>query len=145
MNANKSLIFGIINRGLVLGRCGAGSGCRQLAEVADPARVIFGSPFFWLGALRRRPGPGGLRDLSRGQPGCGKLNPTPWLFTIMPALTPRLLGSRAVLYFAVRWCWPPLWLHDLKPESEVGRSRRLPHPRDGPEIVLILVLIDSSR
>ena len=92
MNANKSLIFGIINRGLVLGRCGAGSGCRQLAEVADPARVIFGSSFFWLGALRRRPGPGGLRDLSRGQPGCGKLNPTPWLFTIMPALTPRFLG-----------------------------------------------------
>ena len=40
MNANKSLIFGIINRGLVLGRCGAGSGCRQLAEVTDPARVI---------------------------------------------------------------------------------------------------------
>ena len=40
MNANKSLIFGLINRGLVLGRCGAGSGCRQLAEVTDPARVI---------------------------------------------------------------------------------------------------------
>ena len=40
MNANKSLIFGLINRGLVLGRCGAGSGCRQLAEVTDPARVF---------------------------------------------------------------------------------------------------------
>ena len=133
MNANKSLIFGIINRGLVLGRCGAGSGCRQLAEVADPARVSSDT------ALGRAD----CGIYPEGRPGVGNSIPTPWLFTIVPAPTPRFLGSRAVPHFAVRWCRPPPWLHDLKPESEAGRSRRLPHPRDGPEIVLILVSIDS--